>query len=97
MAWLPRDRRFIEKLATPDVTIADMIGDVDPIKAARSGLELSDELTMHYGLLPRANRCLFAVNELPDLAGKFRSACSTSSRKETSRSRATPFASPSTW
>ena len=68
--WLPRERRFIEKLATPDVTIADMIGDVDPIKAARSGLELSDELTMHYGLLPRANRCLFAVNELPDLAGK---------------------------
>ena len=70
VAWLPRERRFIEKLATPDVTIADMIGDVDPIKAARSGLELSDELTMHYGLLPRANRCLFAVNELPDLAGK---------------------------
>ncbi|MDE0828472.1 MAG: hypothetical protein OSB03_04670 [Vicinamibacterales bacterium] len=70
VAWLPRDRRFIEKLATPDVTIADIIGDVDPIKAARAGLELSDELTMHYGLLPRANRCLFAVNELPDLAGK---------------------------
>ncbi len=70
IAWLPRERRLVEKLATPDVTIADMIGDVDPIKAARAGLDLSDELTMHYGLLPRANRCLFAVNELPDLAGK---------------------------
>ena len=70
VAWLPRERRLIEKLATPDVTIADMIGDVDPIKAARAGLELSDELTIHYGLLPRANRSIFAVNELPDLAGK---------------------------
>ena len=60
----------MEKLATPDVTIADMIGDVDPIKAARAGLELSDELTMHYGLLPRAHRSIFAINELPDLAGK---------------------------
>ncbi len=70
IAWLPRERRLVEKLATPDVTIADMIGDIDPIKAARAGLDLSDELTMHYGLLPRANRCLFAVNELPDLAGK---------------------------
>jgi magnesium chelatase subunit I len=70
VAWLPRDRRYVEKLATPDVTIADMIGDVDPIKAARSGLQLGDELTMHYGLLPRANRGIFAVNELPDLASK---------------------------
>jgi magnesium chelatase subunit I len=70
VAWLGRDRRYVEKLATPDVTIADMIGDVDPIKAARSGLELGDELTMHYGLLPRANRGIFAVNELPDLASK---------------------------
>ena len=70
IAWLPRERRLVEKLATPDVTIADMIGDVDPIKAARGGLELSDELTMHYGLLPRAHRCIFAINELPDLAGK---------------------------
>ena len=58
------------KLATPDVTIADMVGDIDPIKAARAGLRLSDELTMHYGLLPRAHRGIFAVNELPDLAGK---------------------------
>ena len=70
ISWLPRERRLVEKLATPDVTIADMIGDVDPIKAARAGLDLSDELTMHFGLLPRANRGIFAVNELPDLAGK---------------------------
>jgi magnesium chelatase subunit I len=68
--FLGRDRRYVEKLATPDVTIADIIGDVDPIKAARSGHELSDELTIHYGLLPRANRGIFAINELPDLAGK---------------------------
>jgi magnesium chelatase subunit I len=70
IAWLDRDSRYVEKLATPDVTIADLIGDLDPIKAARSGLQLSDELTMHYGLLPRANRGVFAINELPDLAGK---------------------------
>src|SRR4030095_3891934 len=68
IGWLPRDRRYVEKLATPDVTIADMIGDVDPIKAARSGLQLGDQLTMHYALLPRANRGLFAIHELPDLA-----------------------------
>src|SRR5512143_599707 len=70
VAWLPRDARFVEKLATPDVTIADIIGDVDPIKAARGGHLLSDELTMHFGLLPRANRGIFAINELPDLSGK---------------------------
>ena len=70
VAWLGRERRYVEKLATPDVTIADLIGDVDPIKAARSGRELGDELVMHYGLLPRANRGIFAVNELPDLASK---------------------------
>jgi magnesium chelatase subunit I len=68
--WWPREARFVEKLATPDVTIADMVGDIDPIKAAHTGLTLSDELTMHYGLLPRANRGIFAINELPDLAGK---------------------------
>src|SRR5207249_8090519 len=68
--WLPREARFVEKLATPDVTIADLIGDLDPIKAARGGHLLSDELTMHFGLLPRANRGIFALNELPDLAGK---------------------------
>src|SRR4051794_21543092 len=70
IAWLARDDRFVEKLATPDVTIADMVGDIDPIKAAQAGLNLADELTMHYGLLPRANRGIFAINELPDLAGK---------------------------
>src|SRR3954451_19872107 len=70
IAWVSRDARFVEKLATPDVTIADIIGDVDPIKAAKGGHLLSDELTIHYGLLPRANRGLFAINELPDLAGK---------------------------
>jgi magnesium chelatase subunit I len=70
VAWLRRDERYVEKLATPDVTIADMVGDIDPIKAAQAGLNLSDELTMHYGLLPRANRGIFAINELPDLAGK---------------------------
>jgi magnesium chelatase subunit I len=68
--WVGRDARFVEKLATPDVTIADIIGDVDPIKAAKGGHLLSDELTIHYGLLPRANRGIFAINELPDLAGK---------------------------
>src|SRR5437763_5726461 len=70
ITWLPRDMRYVEKLATPDVTIADIIGDVDPIKAARGGHLLSDELTMHFGLLPRANRGIFAINELPDLSGK---------------------------
>ena len=68
--WLHRDQRYVEELATPDVTIADMIGDLDPIKAARASLHLSDEMTMHYGLVPRANRGIFAINELPDLAGK---------------------------
>jgi magnesium chelatase subunit I len=70
VVWLSRDDRYVEKLATPDVTIADMVGDIDPIKAAQGGLDLADELTMHYGLLPRANRGIFAINELPDLAGK---------------------------
>jgi len=70
IAWVAREDRYVEKLATPDVTVADLIGDLDPIKAARAGENLSSELTMHYGLLPRANRGLFAINELPDLAGK---------------------------
>jgi magnesium chelatase subunit I len=70
IAYLPRKDRYVEKLATPDVTVADLVGDLDPIKAARSGQDLSSELTMHYGLLPRANRGIFAINELPDLAGK---------------------------
>jgi magnesium chelatase subunit I len=70
IAWIGRDLRYVEKLATPDVTVADLVGDLDPIKAARGGEDLSSELTMHYGLLPRANRGIFAINELPDLAGK---------------------------
>ena len=70
IAWMTPRERYVEKLATPDVTVADLIGDVDPIKAARSGQELGSELTMHYGLLPRANRGIFAINEVPDLAGK---------------------------
>src|SRR5271156_1956780 len=70
IAWMTPDDRFVEKLATPDVTVADLVGDIDPIKAARSNQDLGSELTMHYGLLPRANRGIFAINELPDLAGK---------------------------
>ena len=65
--WLPRDRRYAEKLATPDITIADLIGEIDPIRVAE-GRYLSDERTLHYGLIPRANRGIFALNELPDLA-----------------------------
>ncbi|MGH7388697.1 MAG: magnesium chelatase [Candidatus Rokuibacteriota bacterium] len=67
VAWLPRDRRYGEKLATPDITIADLIGEVDPIKVAE-GRYLADELTIHYGMLPRTHRGIFALNELPDLA-----------------------------
>ena len=70
IAYLSREQRYIEKLATPDVTVADLVGDIDPIKAARGGTDLASELNMHYGLLPRANRSIFAINELPDLAGK---------------------------
>src|SRR3979409_663049 len=70
IAYLTPEERYVEKLATPDVTLGDVIGDIDPIKAARRGQNISDELTVHYGLLPRANRGIFAVNELPDLAGK---------------------------
>jgi len=68
--YLNPGQRYIEKLATPDVTIADILGDLDPIKAARGGHTLASELTIHFGLLPRANRGIFAINELPDLAGK---------------------------
>ncbi len=67
VAWLPRDRRYGEKLATPDITIADLIGEVDPIKVAE-GRYLSDELTIHYGMVPRTHRGIFCLNELPDLA-----------------------------
>src|SRR6266849_1899475 len=67
VTWLPRDQRYGEKLATPDISIADLIGEVDPIKVAE-GRYLADELTIHYGLLPRTNRGIFGINELPDLA-----------------------------
>src|SRR4029434_9830032 len=67
VTWIPRDRRYGEKLATPDITIADLIGEVDPIKVAEVRY-LADELTIHYGLVPRTNRGIFAINELPDLA-----------------------------
>src|SRR5262245_14862692 len=69
LAWVPRDDRYVEKLATPDVSIADLIGDVDPVKVA-AGRSLSDELTIHFGLLPRTNRGIFCINELPDLTEK---------------------------
>src|SRR5678815_3908133 len=67
LVWLSRDQRYSEKLATPDISIADLIGEVDPIKVAE-GRYLSDELTIHYGLVPRTHRGIFALNELPDLA-----------------------------
>jgi len=70
IVWIAREERYVEKLATPDVTVADLVGDLDPIKAARRGRELADLEAMHYGLLPRANRGIFALQELPDLAPK---------------------------
>ncbi len=70
IVWVPADRRYVEKLATLDTTVADLIGDLDPIKAARQGISLADSEAVLYGLLPRANRGIFAVNELPDLAPK---------------------------
>ena len=68
VAWLPRGERYREKLATPDVTVADLIGDIDPIKAANQRLTYADEEVIHYGIIPRTNRGIFAINELPDLA-----------------------------
>ena len=68
--WMHRDNRFFEKLATPDVSIADLIGDVDPIKASNLNLSYSDERVIHFGMIPRANRCIFVVNELPDLQAR---------------------------
>ncbi len=67
IAWLHRDDRYVEKLATPDVSVADLIGDIDPIKAANEGLDYSDPRALHFGLIPRSHRCIFAINELPDL------------------------------
>lgn len=68
--WLHRSERFYEKLATPDVSVADLIGDIDPIKAANLKLSYADEEVIHYGMVPRANRCLFVINELPDLQAR---------------------------
>lgn len=70
IAWLHRSDRFAEKLATPDVTVADLIGDVDPIKAANLKLSYADDRVIHYGMIPRANRCIFVINELPDLQAR---------------------------
>ena len=70
IAWLHRDERFAEKLATPDVTVADIIGDVDPIKAANLKLSYADDRVIHYGMIPRSNRCIFVINELPDLQAR---------------------------
>ena len=70
IAWVHRSERYVEKLATPDVSIADLIGDVDPIKAANLKLDYSDPRVIHFGLIPRANRCLFVINELPDLQAR---------------------------
>ena len=70
ISWLHRSERFYEKLATPDVTVADLIGDVDPIKAANLKLNYSDERVIHFGMIPRANRCIFVINELPDLQAR---------------------------
>jgi magnesium chelatase subunit I len=70
IAWLNRSERFAEKLATPDVTVADLIGDVDPIKAANLKLSYADDRVIHYGMIPRANRCIFVINELPDLQAR---------------------------
>jgi magnesium chelatase subunit I len=68
--WLHRNERFYEKLATPDVTVADLIGDIDPIKAATQKLTYADEGVIHYGMIPRANRCIFVINEIPDLQAR---------------------------
>ncbi|MEP3836997.1 MAG: magnesium chelatase [Algibacter sp.] len=70
IVWLHRSERFAEKLATPDVTVADIIGDVDPIKAANLKLSYADDRVIHYGMIPRANRCIFVINELPDLQAR---------------------------
>lgn len=70
IAWLAREDRFFEKLATPDVSVADLIGDIDPIKAANLRLSYSDERVLHFGMIPRANRCIFVINELPDLQAR---------------------------
>ena len=70
ITWLHREERFYEKLATPDVTVADLIGDVDPIKAANMRLSYADDRVIHFGMIPRSNRCIFVINELPDLQSR---------------------------
>ena len=70
ISWMHRDERFFEKLATPDVTVADLIGDIDPIKAANLKLSYADDRVIHYGMIPRANRCIFVINEIPDLQAR---------------------------
>ena len=70
VSWLHRDQRYGEKLATPDVSVADLIGDIDPIKAATLKLSFADERVLHYGIIPRSNRCIFVINELPDLQAR---------------------------
>lgn len=70
IAWLAREERFAEKLATPDVSVADLIGDVDPIKAANLKLSYADDRVIHFGMIPRSNRCIFVINELPDLQAR---------------------------
>ena len=70
ISWLHRSERFYEKLATPDVTVADLIGDIDPIKAASLKLSYADDRVIHFGMIPRANRCIFVINELPDLQAR---------------------------
>ena len=81
VTWLHRNDRFAEKLATPDVTVADIIGDVDPIKAANLKLSYADDRVIHYGMIPRANRCIFVINELPDLQARIQVPCSIFYRK----------------
>ncbi len=70
IAWMHRDERYVEKLATPDVSVADLIGDVDPIKAVNQKLSYNDERVIHFGIIPRANRCIFVINEMPDLQAR---------------------------
>ena len=68
--WLHKSQRYGEKLATPDVSVADLVGDIDPIKAANLRLNFGDELVIHYGIIPRSNRCIFVINEIPDLQAR---------------------------
>ncbi len=94
--WVHRSMRFGEKLATPDTSIADLIGEVDPIKVAE-GRYLSDELTLHYGLVPRTNRGIFAMNELPDLAERIQAGSSPRSRTGSGPRSAPTIPSTPTW